>query len=256
MAHYVMTRSDFEGYGVYAYDGVGIGQVPDLGSLSQYERVNGLAHVPKAYEPMAKQLLDQMVFTKTDLPELGGVTGEASFILGSTGGGWVDGLVHDGYVVMIERATVPTGHIRVVASSVPATVVLLAGQTDPHFVIVDADGQALAAAEAYARGQAPIPGGGTPVPPGVPEPPPGARHAAPCTPEEAERAGWCYPIPGGVEPEPTPGPQPGPTKMAGWVLPAAIGASAIALVAVFAAKSKPALTPNRRRRHHRRRPRR
>lgn len=273
MTHHRLSERDYEGYGVYEYDGIqGFGQLPDLGSLQQYEVIRGLAHVPASAKPYAKQLLEQMVFTKTNLPELGGVTGTAGYVFGTPGSPWVSNLVASGYVVMVERSSVPTGTLRIVASSVPATIVLFAGQANPAYVIVDGDPGALGAAEAYAGH-----GGPSGPPPALPpEPPPstpgippqGALHPAPCDPHESEVGGWCYKIPGGVEPPPgAPPPEPGPvppppSKLGSWVLPVAIGAVGLGLVAVVVARrSAPSpkasvtvrsATPNRRRRNRRR----
>jgi len=268
--YHMLSQRDFNGYGVYEDDRLGrgvFGQLPDLSTLQQFEDVRGLAHVPFAAKMAAKAALEMMVLTREPAPELGGVSGQASFILGSLGTPWVTQLVGQGMVVMIERASIASGTPKVLASALPPSVVMFAGTPNPRYVIVDAHPIALAAAEAFKAG-APPP---VVLPGQLPQPPIVLQQGAcpqgmveilgqcfarpPCPSGTQEVFGVCMPMLGQQAPpivppigppappisppaEKAPPTEPTAAKMPAWALPAAIGVGALAIGAVLLAKRK------------------
>jgi hypothetical protein len=281
--YYMLSDRDFNGYGVYERDRLrsgAFGQLPDLSSLQQFEDVRGLAHVPTAAKLAAKAALEMMVLSRDPAPELGGVSGQASFILGQLGTPWVTQLVGQGMVVMIERASIASGTPKVLASALPPSVVMFAGTPNPRYVIVDAHPVALAAAEAFKAGTAPpaTPPGQLPQPPVILQQggcPTGMVEILgqcfarpPCPSGTQEVFGVCMPMLGqqappippiGPVPPPPIAPPPGPppptapppvepttAKLPSWALPAAIGVGAVAIGAViFARRRRGPMRPNR-----------
>jgi hypothetical protein len=239
MNKYEMSTKDYEGYGVYERDYLGMGafgQLPNLSTLQDFEDIGGLAHVPVQAKPGAKAALELMVPQSSDDD-----TFTASFILGQTGGAWVADLVTKGAVVMVERASIAggAGVLTIYATDRGDEVVGLASTPNPPFVIVDGHPAVLAAALAQRNlPGVPVPVPGLPVPvPGLP-PIPGVPALIPGAPCPAGMVGtaWpdCKPLPGDI---PDPGPEPEDAKVGlpTWVVPLAIAGGAIALVAGIAA---------------------
>lgn len=206
MKYHQLSRADYEGNN-YEYAGVsGLGQLPTnplIALQTGSEEINGLAHVPTAAKPAVKAALEQLVFSKTVSPEIGGESGTAAYILGQPGSAWVSELVGKGYVVMIDRQTVPSGNIDVLATDQPASVALFAGRPNvvggAEWVVVDADPYALSAAEAVAAGKTPPPPPGGGVVPGLPTIPGGTTT---CPAGQINVAGQCLstpPCPAGTQ---------------------------------------------------------
>lgn len=269
MARYAMSDADYEGYGVYEhYSPVlsGMGQVPDLSALSTPECINGLGHVPAAQKAVAKQALELMVFfpSGNEGVQYGGISGEASLVMGDTGGSWVSDLVAQGYVVMAERTLAPTGSVSIMATALPASVVLFAGCPDPKYLIVDAHPAALAAAQLYKAsgapavppepGEAPAPDPSAACPAGMVGVPPyciSAQSPWPQPPAPAPLPGAPEPVPPLVVPpavEPTPAePAAEPQKAAlpSWAVPVAIGGGLLVITAavLYSARRNRAAAP-------------
>lgn len=190
MRHHILSNNDFMGYGVYEHDHLaGMGQLPDLGALQNYTVVGGLAQIDPSSQALAKQALQTMVFTPVAAPELGGESGTASFVLGSFGTPWVDGMVAKGYVVMAERASISTGAIKIVGTDQLASIVMLAKAPPGMWVVVDGHPATLNQARALASGT---------TPPGQPAPQPGTPGTAPatgCPPGQIKVLDACYPTP-------------------------------------------------------------
>lgn len=207
MAFHQLSLHDYQGHGVYSHDAYGNLPMPGLPSMPNLtalqtgvEEINGLAHVPLQQKQLARQVLQAMVFTPTEEPEIGGVSGEANFVIGNTGSPWVQGLVQQGLVVMIDRESIPTSVVDVMATDQPATVALFAGMPNriggSNWVIVDGPDAVIRAAEQVHAGQAPS------APPMLPELPPGIMPTAPpCGPGQQEVYGLCWPLPGGAAPQ-------------------------------------------------------
>lgn len=218
MRHTTYTRDarDYEGYGVYEHVGrphrrAGLGQVPGLESLLEPVYVKGLARVPTNMQQPVLQVMEALTFQPVSDPELGGVSGTAAFVLGTLPTDWVNALVAQGLVVMVRRDTVQTAALHVVATSMPHSVVLLAGAPLGAYVIVAGPPGVIAQAEAVKAGEPPPPQPQPPpAPPGEPPPvtPPGTTtcaagqlevngkcypHTPPCGPGEQEVYGRCFP---------------------------------------------------------------
>lgn len=219
MHHHQLSARDYEGYGVYEHNQPrhlqSMGALPSLAALQQVETINGLAHVPNAIKPAAIAALDVLRFDPVDDIELLGVSGVASFDPMSLSHPWVEGLANlpPGNVVMVQRSSVASGNVNVLATSAPLTVVMFAGLPDSDYVIVAADPAALAAAESAASGNPNVPGtipGTTPGWPGFPMPGlPGGMPGLPtpqpssaCPPGSLNVGGQCFqtaPCPAGTD---------------------------------------------------------
>jgi len=233
---HTLSAIDYEGYGVYEHDGpsvdgmgavAGFGQTLPALDLKQLqtgvEEIGTLAHVPVSAKASSIQLLDTMVFTESEPPLTEGKSGTALLVIGQDGGGWASRMLDQGLVLMVDRESVPTGVLDVLATDKPATVALYAGMPNKvggaQWVIVDGPPAVLQSASVMnggggipvepgggpggGGGAGPLPpfplpggggvpgGGGSPIP-GMPTIP--GTHAPPCGAGETEVMGVCFPL--------------------------------------------------------------
>lgn len=231
---YTPDHRDYEGFGLFEYSSNSpsrvtrsLGQLPAVEQLLQPTYINGLARVPSGQVAMVKVALNTMTFQATPEIHLGGVKGTATLILGGGMNPWVDELVGKGMVVMVQRASIPSGVLQVLGSVEPASVAMLAGEPLGAYVIIDGPPALIGQAEQL-KGMVPLPPEPQPPPTTPGEPPPTTPagttdcqpgqlkinglcypHAPPCAPTEQEVYGECFPLLGSTVPLPAP-PQPLP----------------------------------------------
>jgi len=199
MRHF--TKSDFEGVNVYerldqgpniedefrwgVYHRAGLGQVPAtdqlLAPLLDVEQKSGLVSVADDKRPMAVQALQLMVFAPDQTAQGDPITGQASFVMGSAGSPWVQSYVDQGYMVMVNLASVSTANPRMMMTRSPETIAHYAKQGGGYAMV--AGPSALANQAAQLASPPPTPA--LPPPNGVPAPV--------ATPAAAEAPKWLLP---------------------------------------------------------------
>ncbi len=219
-----LTSAAYEGYGVFEFNVPGHWYTPNKG-MSQFPGIptgmptveeavttqGGIQVVKGEYRDTAIGLLDQTSFTFDDPTHLNApvVTGQASVILGTIGSGWASEYLSKGYAIMAEIATIEGGAPTIMMTKNAADIAgnaAIGGQ----YVVVAAPGALLGAAQTLASGPLPSPGAPQPTEPPAPALPP----SAPAEPAKAAA---------GAPP---------------WLLPAAIGVGALALILVATRKKK------------------
>jgi hypothetical protein len=228
------TIADYEGVGVYerlpaarpvaeeyrwgVYAPTGIGVVPGedelLSALTITDEVGGLVAIRHDKQAAAVQTLDMTHFApdRTDVDPL---TGQASFVVVSAGGRWVDSYVSAGYMVMVNLSSVATMNPRIMMTRSAETISQYATRAAGYAMVKGPPALAEAALR-LKQGGSTVPGG--PCPAGSARP----NTWSPCAP--------LPPTPGG-----TSSLQPAQAKAPSWLLPLAIGA-AVVTVGAFVLK--------------------
>ncbi|GAG32528.1 unnamed protein product, partial [marine sediment metagenome] len=161
------TKSDFEGVDVYertdqgpriddefrwgVYHRDGLGAVPGteqlLAPLLDVEEKSGLVSVADDKRPMAVQALQLMVFAPDQAAATDPISGQASFVVGSTGSPWVQAYVGQGYMVMVNLASVSTGNPRLMMTKTPKTIVYYAKRGGGYAMVAGPPALAVAASQ-------------------------------------------------------------------------------------------------------------
>ena len=195
-------------WGVYAKTGVGVvpGEDELLSALTVTDEEGGLVVIRHDKQAVAVQTLDMMHFAPDRL-DVDPLVGQASFVLVSAGGNWVDGYVSAGYMVMVNLSSVATMSPRIMMTRSAETISQYATRSGGFAMV---KGPPELAQEALRLKQ--------------------ATAAPPCPEGYTRSAQGCVPT--------APAPQPAlqaATKAPSWLLPLAIGA-AVVTVGAFVLK--------------------
>ena len=213
---------DYEGYGVYDFDNPmrGYGQLPPGVSIddivanmdAHIVNVGGIQVAATNVQQPLMDVLDKMDFTPDGDETLPTVSGQATYMVFSFGSGFATEFREAGYAIMGEKVSVQTGNPRMLLTQIPQVIADNAFMGGPY-VVVSAPDSLLAAASQALTAKPPPPkpnGNGAPVV----TVPPGCyldmEEKLVCPPAQAE------------------------PKLAAWVVPTVIGATALALIAVAA----------------------
>jgi hypothetical protein len=184
-----------------------------LAPLLATEEKSGIVLVAYDKKPMAIQALSMLHFQQTSAQGADPVQGQASYVIGSGPSGWVGVFTSQGYMVMVSRASVPTGNVQAMMTKNPQTIANYATE-EGGYVIVDGPADlASRAMQIKIAGQ---------TPPACP----GGQAWAP-----AQNA--CVPIPGGVENGAAKnGAAAAATKAPSWLVPVAVAAGVLVVGAL------------------------
>lgn len=225
------TIQDYEGVGVYErtdqgprvseevrwgiYSASGMGQMPGteelMAPLLQTDEQSGLVVIAYDKQALAVQTLEMMSFQPDASAVADPIQGQASFIVVGGGSSWVRDYVAQGYMVMINLASVSTASPRMMMTRDPRTIAQFATRGGGYAMVKGPSELAIQAA-AFAAPPAP-----------APTCPPGTAWA----PAQQQ----CVPYPPGAQDQP-----PAAAARAAapkWLLPVAIGAGVFGLGALL-----------------------
>jgi hypothetical protein len=214
-----------------------VGQVPELSSLLapllDTEEKSGLVAVKDTVRPAAVAALETMKFVQVSAQGVDPIEGNATYVLGEFGGsGWVTGMVNQGYMVMVQLASVNTGSPILAATKAPVTIVQRC-QRNKGWAMVAGPAQLAIDAMAIAMGQ---------VAPACPAGTIWNPQSVSCVPAQLPP-----PNGGGEQVQPVPAEE---KKTPSWVLPVAIGGGALLIAGLLVigqrrpARPRP-MTPNK-----------